>query len=150
MNKQTGIWIDLRNAYIIQLPLAIYSNEEVEVMHLTSEIEETAATGGTRSKSPWGPQGGDVKHTAQERRHHEEKHFFEKVIAEIRPYASELVIFGPSEAKHGLANAIGEHKDFHPTIMGIESADQMTQHQMVAWVRTFFNHPAPRQLPKRN
>ena len=150
MNKQSGIWIDLRNAYIIQLPAAIHGNEDVDVIHLTSEIEETAATGGTRSKTPWGPQGGDVKRTAQERRHHEEKHFFEAVIDKIRHNTAELVIFGPSEAKHGLANAIGEHKDFRPEIAGVQTADQMTQHQMVAWVRTFFNHPAPRQLPKRS
>jgi hypothetical protein len=150
MNKQTGIWIDLRNAYIIQIPFAIYGDEDISIVHINSEIEESAATGGTRSKTPWGPQGGDVKRAAQERRHQEEKDFFESVIEVLRPESTELVIFGPSEAKHGLANAIEGHKDYKPEITGILNADQMTQNQMVAWVRKFFNHPAPRRLPNRS
>jgi hypothetical protein len=149
MKKQTGIWLDLRNAYLINLPEEMHSNDEVEVIHLSSEIEETSATGGTRSKAPWGPQGGDPQRTAQERRHHEEGDYFEVIINTINPDTEELVLFGPSEAKHGLNNAIGKKTHYQPKIMGVEGADQMTQHQMVAWVRTFFNRPAPRHLPKQ-
>lgn len=149
MNKKTGIWLDLRNAYIIHLPEIMDDDAhlEVEVQHLASGIEESAASGGARSKSPWGPQGGDMKRTAQERRHHEEKHFFETILQAIRPHTVELVIFGPSEAKHGLANVINDQTQFQPKLLGIKNADQMTQKQMVAWVREFFHHPAPRHLP---
>ncbi len=149
MKKQTGIWLDLRNAYIIDLLSKEEEGSSTSVRHLVSGIEESAATGGTRSKTPWGPQGGDNQRSAQERRHHEEKHFFEKIIAALDPDTDELVLFGPSEAKDGLLNDMETHKHFHPKVKGVESADQMTQHQMEAWVRDYFKHPAPRHLPKR-
>jgi hypothetical protein len=150
MKKQTGVWLDLRNAYIIHLPPLQRGFEAPETIHLTSGIEESAATGGTRSVSPWGPQGGDVHRSAQERRHHEEKHYFTAVIDVLRRHQpDELVIFGPSEAKHGLANALEACEDFKPNVVKVQSADQMPVRQLVAWVRSFFERPAPRRLPKR-
>ena len=148
MKNQTGIWLDLRNAYLINIPAEMHSGEDIEVLHVTSDIEESTAGGGTRSKTPWGPQGGNIQRTAQERRHHEEDGYFDAIINAIPPDASEVVIFGPSEARHGLANAIEAIVKDHPKIRGIESADQMTQPQMVAWVRAFFKRPFPRRLPK--
>ena len=151
MKKQTGIWLDLRHAYIIELPEQGLPDAATAVKQLSSEIEESAATGGTRSKTPWGPQGGDTHRSAQERRHHEEDHYFDAIIAQIEPHQpDELVIFGPSEAKHGLANALEQHKAFHPKVVGVESADRMTEPQMVQWVSSYFGRPARRRLPKRN
>ncbi len=147
MKKKTGIWLDLRNAYIIYLPVIESSDSEVEVVHLSSDIEESAATGGVRSKSPWGPQGGDMQRSAEERRHHEEKRYFKAILEALQPGIEEVVIFGPSEAKHGLAKVITDHEPKQLGILGVKSADQMTQPQMVAWVRTFFDRPAPRRLP---
>lgn len=145
MKKQTGIWLDLRNAWIIKL-----SNEHedgIKVEHVSSEIEETAAVGGTRSKTPWGPQGGDNQRSIEEKRHHEEKHFFTEILKHIDPKTDELVIFGPSEAKHGLNNLL-EDQHHAPVIKGVESAAKMTQPQMVAWVREYFDRPAPRLQPQ--
>lgn len=142
MKKQTGIWIDLRNAWIISLPLT--RRGEVDMRHISSEIEESAAVGGTRSKTPWGPQGGDNQRSVEERRHHEEKHFFTAVMQQIPADTEELVIFGPSEAKFGLENLL--QKQHHaPMLKDVEAADHMTQHQMVAWVRNYFGRPAPRR-----
>ncbi len=150
MKKQSGIWLDLRNAYLVNLPEDGLSGHEPEVVHLLSGIEESAATGGSRSHSPWGPQGGDMQRSAQERRHHEEKDYFEAIIRALREHhVADLVVFGPSEAKHGLANAIREHKDLPARLAGVSNADQMSPEQMVAWVRDFFNRPAPRRLPRQ-
>lgn len=146
MKKQTGIWLDLRNAYMIVLPED--KKGAAEVTHIPSEIEETSATGGSRTQTPWGPQGGDNQRSAQERRHHEEKHFFEAIIHQIHTDTDELIIFGPSEAKHGLLNAIETHKHFHPIVKGVEGADQMTENQMVAWVASYFKRAPKRKLPR--
>lgn len=144
MKKQTGIWLDLRHAWIINLP--VEADGETIVEQVSSEIDERAAVGGTRSKTPWGPQGGDNQRNVEERRHHEEKHYFEAVLKHIHPSTEELVIFGPSEAKFGLENLL-EKQHHAPKIMGVESADHMTQPQMTAWVRQFFGRPAPRKQP---
>lgn len=147
MKKQTGIWIDLRSAYLINLP--VEKKGEAVVLHIPSGIEESAPIGGTRSESPWGPQGGDNQRSAQERRHHEEKHFFEAIIHAIDTATDELIIFGPSEAKHGLMNAIETHKHYHPVVKGVEGADHMSEKQMVAWVAKYFNREPKRRLPRR-
>lgn len=145
MKKQTGIWLDLRNAWIINLPTV--HDGEIEMKHVSSEIEETAFVGGTRSKTPWGPQGGNNQSTVEERRHHEEKSYFSSILKHLDPTTDEVVIFGPSEARHGLRNLLAD-QHHAPLLMGVEAADQMTKHQMEAWVRTFFHRPATRKFPK--
>ncbi len=148
MKKQSGIWLDLRNAYIVTLP-PNGKKTPPEVTVIPSAIEESAPTGGSRSQTPWGPQGGDNERSAQERRHHEEKRYFEAIIHLIPVDTDELVIFGPSEAKHGLLNEIEKHKHFHPKVMGLESTDKMSEKQIVAWVNQYFKRPVKRILPKR-
>lgn len=135
MKKRIGIWIDLRNAYLIN-PHPEEGENELE--HLISNIEESSAKGGARGNSPWAPQGGDPRRAAQERRHHEEKAFFSTIIKHIPADAEELLIFGPAKAKFGLVNAIETVKNFPASIIGVEKADKMTENQLVAWVRQYF------------
>ncbi|MDO8366812.1 MAG: hypothetical protein Q7T20_08460 [Saprospiraceae bacterium] len=145
MKKQTGIWLDLRNAWVINLP--VVHDGEIVVEHIASGIEENARIENTKMSTTWGPHGGNNQHTVEERRHHEEKHFFSKILTHIHPSTEELVIFGPSEAKIGLEKMLlGQHNT--PNVMGVETADQMTEHQMKAWVRDYFGRPAARKLPK--
>jgi hypothetical protein len=145
MKKQTGIWLDLRNAWIVNLP--IEPDGVIVAEHVSSGIEEHAAIENTRMDTQWGPHGGNNQHTIEERLHHAEKHYFTKILSHLHPSTEELVIFGPSEAKHGLRNLLEEqHKG--PKLMGVEAADHMTEHQMEAWVRNYFGRPAARKLPK--
>ena len=53
--------------------------------------------------------------------------------------AKELYVFGPAEAKHGLSRAIKAKSDFTPALKGVEQSDTMTQNQMIAKVKAFFN-----------
>jgi len=145
MKKQTGIWLDLRNAWIINLP--VVQDGEIVVQHISSGIEENAAIENTRMNTTWGPHGGNNQHTVEERRHHEEKHFFSNILKHIHPNTEELVIFGPSEAKIGLEKILLDQRNT-PNILGVETADHMTEHQMTAWVRDYFGRPAARKLPK--
>ena len=139
MKKQTGIWLDLRNAWIINLS----TTEEavVEMQHITSEIDES---GDTRSKTPWGGQDGDNQSSKEERRHHQEDDYFHSILEIIDSGTEDLVIFGPSKAKFGLQNLL-EKQHHAPKIRGVESADQMTENQMKAWVLDFFCRSAVRK-----
>ncbi|MFN0212879.1 MAG: hypothetical protein ACKVT2_01380 [Saprospiraceae bacterium] len=145
MKKQTGIWLDLRNAWVINLP--VVQDGEIVVEHISSGVEEHTATENTRMETHWGPHGGNNQKSVQERLHHEEKHYFADILKHIHPTTDELVIFGPSEAKHGLKKLI-ESQHNAPLLMGVETADQMTEHQMEAWVRNYFGRPASRKLPE--
>jgi hypothetical protein len=145
MKKQTGIWLDLRNAWVVNLP--IEPDGVIVVDHISSGVEEHAAIENTRMDTQWGPHGGNNQHTVEERQHHAEKHYFSKIFGHIHPTTEELVIFGPSEAKYGLKNLL-EEKHKAMKLLGVESADQMTEHQIEAWVRDYFGRPAARKLPK--
>lgn len=142
MKKQTGIWLDLRNAWVINLP--VEQDGQIIVEHISSGIEEHAAIENTRMETHWGPHGGNHQRTVEERLHHEEKHYFSNILKHIHPTTEELVLFGPSEAKQGLKNLI-ESQHHAPKLVGVEPADHMTEHQMTAWVRNYFGRPAPRK-----
>jgi hypothetical protein len=134
--KQIGIWLDYKEAWLVRI------DEEKggapEMKHVESEIEWGVAKGGSRSKTPWGPQGGISESAHEARRKQEEKNYFEAVIREIQPDTDEIMIFGPAEAKLGLKHTIDAIKNFRPEIVAVQSADSMTQNQLVARVRDFF------------
>ena len=134
--KRTGIWLDLREAYIVDL--ANEKEGQPHLTHILSNIDTGVAKGGSRSKTPYGPQGGISERAVEERRHKEEKNYFESIIKEIDPDTDELFIFGPSGAKYGLKNAMEEIKHFHPKILDVRSADALTKNQIVAEIRKFF------------
>lgn len=145
MKKQTGIWLDLRNAWVINLPLE--HEGAITTHHVVSNMEENPAITETIMGTEWGPHGGNNQKTIQERQHHEEKRYYDQILKSLDPGIEELVIFGPSEAKFGMENLLqAQHKV--PNIKGVVAAEKMTEPQMEAWVREFFERPAPRLLPR--
>ena len=134
--KQVGIWLDYREAYVIELPSS--RGDAPTIKHLRSDIVPGVPKGGSRSKTPWGPQAGPSENGFEDRRHREEKAYFEKVIHEVAPDTNELVIFGPAEAKFGLQNAIEAIKHYHPRLLGVFPADSMTENQIVAGIKEYF------------
>jgi hypothetical protein len=62
--------------------------------------------------------------------------FYDKVIAHLRK-AESVLIFGPGEAKHELEKRIAQTK-IKVRIVGVESADKMTERQVTSKVRNYF------------
>ncbi|MDX1942673.1 MAG: hypothetical protein SFU99_19060 [Saprospiraceae bacterium] len=132
MKKQTGIWIDSREAIVVQL-----NKKDAMVLRIESEIENFNVVGGSRSKTEWGPREEVSESKYVERRKHQEKDYFEQVMEAVNE-ADELYIFGPAEAKTRLAKIIEASNTFHPKLLNIETADSMTENQIVAQVKAFF------------
>ncbi len=132
MKKQTGIWLDFKEASIIAL-----EGKNANTTKIRSEIEDFHPKGGARSKTPWGPMDKMSERKYLERRKQQEKAYYEKLIAVIKE-ADELYIFGPAEAKFGLLQAIKNNHSFHPHLKGIEPADSITDNQKVAKVKAVF------------
>lgn len=135
MKKQTGIWLDSKEANFIELQ----DGELVQVHHLASELSSTHAKGGAPAG---GRHGGTMTGVSEKTRHHrrqnEEQRYFEEIIEQVNG-ADEVVIFGPGEAKDLLANAIkAPHSHFSASLMGVLTADKMTEHQQVSYVKSFF------------
>lgn len=133
-NTHTGIWLDFKEAFIV----TIDESGQSTVQHLSSEVEHLAVKGGSRSKSPWGPQFSPADKNTLEREKHAEKQYFEKIIENISPETDDIVIFGPAEAKTGLKKAIGEIKHYKPRVRAVLSAGYPSQNEIVVLIRDFF------------
>lgn len=133
MMKQIGIWLDYKEAYLIEL-----NGSKVDVLRVESAIEDFHPKGGARSKSPWGPMDTVSESKYLERRKHQESAYFQKLLEAVNE-VDELYIFGPAEAKNKFLKTFKKSSGIRPLMKGIESADSMTENQRIAKVKAFFN-----------
>lgn len=132
MKKQIGIWLDFKEASIIDLSIV-----ETRVDKISSEIEHFQPRGGAHPKLRWGATENISERTYLERRKQQEKAYFQKLIDAVRE-GDELFIFGPAEAKDNFIKAIKNSNNFHPSVRGVERANRMTDNQKIAKVKAFF------------
>jgi hypothetical protein len=128
--KNTGIWLDKKRALIVNI------NDNLETVKIVySDIDNFKVTsnkhlGGSKEIVK------DIKYLEREK--HQFKWFFKDIIKELNDIDA-LVIFGPAETYEKLAKEIVEHhKHLSTKIKGIRRADSMTENQVLAWVRDFF------------
>jgi stalled ribosome rescue protein Dom34 len=144
MNAYAGIWIDHEKAYICMLKKAdtVYNIDEdrCDVLAVESDVEShIRSTGGSRAKkTPYGPQDIADDKKIDRRRKDQMDDFYETVIRKVRK-ARKIFIFGPGIAKKELKKKIEEQKDLSEKIAGVESADKMTQNQIMAKVKSFYS-----------
>lgn len=127
-----ALWIDRRKAVIVFLDGV---DEETRVIQ--SNVKRyVRSSGGSRSKSPYGPQ--DVSAEVKRERKYAEYvgRYYDEVIASIRD-AESILIFGPGEAKAEFRKALGA-KRLGERIAGFETVDKMSDRQMAAKVRQYF------------
>ena len=138
MNKiNTGIWLDFKDAYIVTLD----EYGQASAHHVPSEIVHQAVKGGSRSKSPWGPQFSPPDKNVLERDKHAESRFYEQIIKNIHADTDGIVIFGPAEAKFGLKKAINDIKHYKPQLRDVLTSDYLSQNEIVVLIRNYFKNP---------
>jgi hypothetical protein len=130
MKKEVGVWIDHKKAVIV-------TGDGGTIEKLESNMENyIRSNGGTHGKTPSGTQ---VFLPEDQRDRHFVEHlnkYYAEVIAQLRK-AEALLIFGPGEAKFELEKRL-RHAELHKHIIGIESADKLTDRQIAAKVKNFF------------
>ncbi len=127
--KQTGVWIDTQRAVIIS-----FNGDSKNIETIYSDIETRERVDGeTRSNARFGEQHIDSEKNKESRLNGQRKLFLDDIIGKIKN-ADELVFFGPAGMKHQLE----KQSKFGHHLMGIERADSMTENQMVAWVKDYF------------
>lgn len=132
MTKQIGLWIDHKRAVIVTL-----SDDGESMQVIESDIgRHVHYRGATRPRTPYSAQyqKGDDQLDKQFETHLNQ--YYEKVLIQFRG-ANAALIFGPGEAKHELKRRL-EHQKNHIPIEGLESADKMTDRQIAAKVRKYF------------
>jgi hypothetical protein len=142
MQGNVGLWIDHEKAFLIHI-----DDQGQALRRLTSEVErQTRLHGGSRSANPCGGFDVSSEKKAKRRRENQLKAWYRQVLSEVSK-AENLFVFGPGEAKRELLSAIQKAHGFGCTVVGVEPADNMSENQMAARVRSFFGEEAVDSVP---
>lgn len=124
MKTTVGLWIDHQKALLVFL-----DGKEVETRVIKSQDETHHRQSGVSQPAD------DIRH--RELTGHLNR-YYDEVVSCIHE-AEAILIFGPGEAKGELKKRLEKnHLDGH--IVGVETADKMTEPQVVAKVREHFLH----------
>jgi len=137
MTKKIGLWIDHRQAVIITL-----TDDGADKTLIKSNVERhVRAAGAPKLKGPFKAR----LIPADDRREREFtdhlKIYYNQVIDRIGK-AESVLIFGPGEAKKELKKQM-QKNDLGKLIAGVQTADQMTDNQILAKVCKYYNVSLP-------
>lgn len=132
MKKNVGIWLDHKHAYIVSI---------VGKMEHVQKIESKAdshyrLSGGSRSKIAAGEISSERR--VEEKRMHQLHRYYQEIISHVRD-AQNIAILGPGEAKLELRKELQNSKELFGKINRIETTDKMTENQIVARVKGYFD-----------
>jgi len=141
MNDHAGVWIDHRKAVIVGLT----PDGEITTV-IPSRVEKHPERGGdSPMKGAYEARQVPADDSRQRALTGELNIYYDTVIAALRDYGS-LLLLGPGEAKKELQSRLA-HSKLGARVGAIETADKMTDRQIVAKVRAHFGAPAPRIQP---
>jgi hypothetical protein len=124
MKTNAGLWIDHRNAVIV-----IIDEKGEETKRINSDMEKHVRFSGIAQE--------DTEEDIRDRRftNHLNK-YFDEVIAYVRN-AESILVFGPGEAKVEIKKRL-ENEKIKTHVVDIETVDKMTDKQIAAKVREYF------------
>ena len=130
MDRNVGLWIDHKQAYLIW-----YEEGRVEV--IPSEIEPPEHfSGGTQLGGKLN-QKGDMELRHNDRYRLKLTKFYKQIVASLQDVNS-IFIMGPGKAKIEFEKILRRHKAMQKRLVKVETADKMTKNQMIARVKKFY------------
>ena len=132
MSTNVGLWIDHRQAIVVSMTDA---GEATELI-LSQAEKQPRRSGDSPLKGAYEPQQVPADDSRQRTFASELNTYYAAVIAHIRA-ADAILIFGPGEAKHELKERL-EVDQLGGRVVGIETVDKLTDHQIAAKVRHHF------------
>jgi hypothetical protein len=129
MKEQVGLWIDHKKAVIVT---AEKNGEELQQIESNTD-KQTSYRGRAGSKTPTGPLAED--HLDRKYLEHLNKYYDE--VIDVVKGANSIFIFGPGEAKHEFEKRL-THSAPHSHVVAVESADKMTEAQIMAKVKRYY------------
>lgn len=132
MRTKAGLWIDHRKALIVAI-----TDKGEEIRLIISKVEkQPGRSEGIRSTASYEPQQVPADDSRERKFKGHLNIYYNTVIACIRD-AESILIFGPGEAKGELKKHLVRNK-LSGRIVGIETIDRMTDRQIAAKVRRYF------------
>jgi hypothetical protein len=124
MGHLVGVWVDRKKAVIVSI-----AEGRVTTMTLESDVGPHPRYAGSQEG------GGETKY--EERHNLRLGQYYDDVINQIgQPDA--LLLFGPGETKRQLKDRLGRSPASSDRIVAVESADKLTDPQIVAKVKEHF------------
>jgi hypothetical protein len=136
MKKNIGIWIDSKRAVVIKL-----LNNTPSIKKIASNIDIRERVPGENKKfGRFGGQFMTFEKNRKNRRNHQTNQFLKLLMKQIENCES-VVIFGPSNMKNVFAKEIKKNMQLTNKLIGVANSALLTENQMVAWVKKFFDIP---------
>lgn len=131
--KDTGIWIDKQQAHLVHL-----KDRDARIETVASKVEFGTPKGGSRSKTPWGPQQvvHDSKFTDREKQ--QLQRYFEDLASRLSD-SGRVVLYGPAGTNVHFKRFLDQrHPDLAARVRDVLTADSMTDNQFRALVLSYF------------
>lgn len=123
MKTTAGLWIDHRKAIIVFL-----NGDEKEIKQIKSDLENSYSSSGPSVRADDLHQNETTEHLNK---------YYDEVISSLQK-TEEVLILGPGEAKGELKKRF--EKNNHQNVkVEVETADKLTENQLVAKVREHFS-----------
>ncbi len=120
--RKLGIWLDHSNAHLIEL-----TNNSISTTTVESTFSHT-------KKSETMEKSEQLMHNKEQ---HEQLAYY-KVLEEIILSYTNVILFGPTDAKIELYNLIKKNRQFDEIKIATLPADKMTENQQHAFVKDYF------------
>lgn len=135
--NHVGVWMDHHQAHFIyQKSKGEYVIESMESGHDTHpRTDGEEATGTTFGKNRES-NGEYKKHNIE----HNQLHDYYKALKKVLEQYDEILLFGPTKAKEEFFNILFEDKAFTGKKITTEGADKMTENQMLAFTKKYFEN----------
>ncbi|HTV95497.1 MAG TPA: hypothetical protein VME42_05825 [Steroidobacteraceae bacterium] len=138
MSGKAGVWVDHRQSIIVAL-----GADGPQTSHIVSHVEKhPERTGDSPLKGPYEARQVPRDDSRQRALTGHLNTYYDTVVAALRNYDA-LLLLGPGEAKGELQKRLIKAK-LGARIEAVETADKMTDPQIVAKVRAHFGASAPR------
>ena len=134
MKRNIGIWIDTKQAVIIKLS---NNNHTVKIIESNIETRERVA-GESKKFGRFGGQYMTYEKNKRNRKHEQTNQFIKNLFKELETCDS-LVLFGPSKMKNIFEKEIKNNMQFANKLKAVSNSKLLTENQMVAWVKDFYN-----------
>ncbi len=135
MKKNIGIWLDTRQAVIVEL-----SNGEHTIKTIESNIDTRERIPGESKKfGRFGGQYITYEKNRENKKNEQTSKFMKILINEIKA-CDTVVLFGPSIMKTIFEKEIKNDLNLIGKLIRVFDADSMTENQILAWVKDFYKN----------
>lgn len=133
MRTKVGLWIDHRKAIIVAV-----TDKGEEIRLIISKVErQLRRSGDSPLEGAYDKAQAPARNSRQRTLTTHLNIYYDAIIACIRD-ADSILLFGPGEAKGELKKRL-KKADHSGRIVGMETVDKMTDHQIAAKVRQHFH-----------